>query len=120
MTIVRKNRVRIVMNNHKQNGIALFEVLITIVILSISLLSLVKLQTVLVTHLERTTQQLNAQHLAFQILEIYPQFLPEMVPTGWQYQIHTTQAEQNCVIIKVIVQPPLGKQVTQERWFCKT
>lgn len=119
MTTVPKNRVLIVMNDHKQSGIALLEVLIAILILSISLLSLVKLQTILVTHLERTNQQLNAQHFAFQILDIYPQHLPPIMPVGWQYQLLKTQEEQNCIIVKVIVQPPLGKQVAQERWYCK-
>lgn len=105
--------------DYKQLGLSLIEMLIAMLIMSITILGLLNIQSILLAELDRANKQLYMQRITFQILDIYPDIIPVDLPNGWQYQILAQQYNSDCLDVKVIIQSFLGNSITQERLFCE-
>ncbi|WP_392559501.1 prepilin-type N-terminal cleavage/methylation domain-containing protein [Orbus mooreae] len=105
--------------NNNQQGLSLLEVLIAVLMMSVVVLGLTNLQAVLISELDAAKKQLQGERIAFQLLEVYPDRITVDLPQGWDYQVINEQYTMACKRVKVIIQPNLGKQITQERLFCQ-
>jgi len=107
-------------NQYKQiSGSSLFEVLIAIMMTCSVVLSLINLQSILSANFDLANKTLRAERMAFQLLDAYPDPIPVNLPDGWQYQVSEVKYDNRCNIVKVSIQPPLGNNISQERWFCR-
>lgn len=105
--------------DYEQLGLSLIEMLIAMLIMSITILGLLNIQSIFLTELYRANKQLHMQRIAFQILDIYPEIIPVDLPNGWQYQILAQQYNSDCLEVKVILQSIEGNSITQERLLCQ-
>ncbi|RKS87074.1 type II secretion prepilin peptidase-dependent protein C [Orbus hercynius] len=76
------------------------------------------MQSVLLANLSQAKEQQQAEHIAFQLLDIYPNTDLIELPSNWLYRIMITPYLDHCHIVRITVQPNLGNSVTQDRWYC--
>lgn len=107
----------IVDNNAK--GLSLLEVLLAVLMLSIAILGLINLHAVLMAELNIAKNHLKAERAAFELLEVYPALITVNLPHGWRYQFTNQSYNRGCQRVRVIIQPNLGKDITQERLYCQ-
>lgn len=105
--------------NENQQGLSLFEALIATLMVTVVILGFIHLQSILIDDLERTKKRLKGERAAFQLLEVYPDLIVIDLPKNWTSQLITQSYNQHCKIVKVSINPDLGKVITQERLFCQ-
>lgn len=107
-------------DDYEQLGLSLIEMLIAMLLMSITILGLLNIQSILLAELDRANKQLYMQQIAFQILDVYPEIIPVDLPNGWQHRILAQQYNPDCLEVKVIIQSIEGNSIiTQERLFCQ-
>lgn len=105
---------------HDQSGLTLFEVLVAILIFAIVILGFLHFQSLLITDMRHAKHRYQAERLAFQLLEVYPAIITVDLPSRWQYHVTESQYNVQCKIVKVRIQPDLGDEIAQVRWFCRS
>lgn len=102
--------------NHN-DGFSLFELLIAILLFSIVMVGFIQFQTTLTTTMWQAKAKNNAQTIAFEILERYPDTTTIKMPSNWNYQIIQIPYLQ-CQIVKVTIYTDYMHEINQQRWFC--
>ncbi|KFA59626.1 hypothetical protein A9G34_08050 [Gilliamella sp. Choc4-2] len=106
------------MNNQKDAGLSLIEIMIASLLFAIVLLGLTKYQQIMLKKYHFFTNRLQAAQIAFQLLDSYPQTADYLVPSDWQYNIKITPYNNQCKLIIVKITTPYKKQTQQQRLIC--
>lgn len=106
-----------------QQGFSLPDVLLAVLLFSMTLLGLLRYQQVLLQQLTAHRHQQQAWLLAQSALEGYqwPQSVNSLslnLPQGWQHNWQQQSQGLGCQMVTVTVTPPLGKEARLTRWFC--
>lgn len=108
------------MINHRTNeaGMSLVEVLVAALLLSIIILGLHRFYSALLADSYHRKNQLQAESIAFQLLDIYPQTHPAILPNGWQSRQNSYYFNAQCRLIEVEIVLPNGEIIQQQRLIC--
>lgn len=106
------------MNKPHQTGFSLIEVMIASLLMSIIMISFLGYQKVLFHQQHYLSNFIQAQQIAFQLLDSYPEIASHLVPDNWQFDIHTESYLASCKMVSITIMPPNQKQVKQQRLFC--
>lgn len=103
------------MAQSSESGLSLLEVLYAIMLFSMIVTGLVKFQASLLHHAYIHQDKVNAQQIAFDILERYPDISTIKIKSEWQYDINLQEEVDDIVWVTVKVISPLGAQAIQRR-----
>ncbi|MCX8649432.1 prepilin-type N-terminal cleavage/methylation domain-containing protein [Gilliamella sp. B2776] len=106
------------MNNKNIMGFSLVEVMIASLLFSIVILGFTGYQQSLIYQYHYLSNQLQAEQIAFELLESYPEITNDIIPNDWQYTLKSEQYNIRCKMIFVTVTPMNYKSVNQQRLFC--
>lgn len=106
------------MNKPHQTGFSLIEVMIASLLMSIIMISFLGYQKVLFHQQHYLSNFIQAQQIAFQLLDSYPEIASHLVPGNWQFDIHIESYLASCRMVSITIMPPNQKQVKQQRLFC--
>lgn len=106
------------MNNNNITGFSIIEVMIASLLFSIILLGFVSYQQALITKHRYFSTTLQANQIAFQLLDSYPYSTVQIAPNDWQYNIQSILFNNQCKMVVVKVTSPNHKQIQQQRLFC--
>ncbi|CAQ82680.1 MULTISPECIES: prepilin-type N-terminal cleavage/methylation domain-containing protein [Photorhabdus] len=107
-----------------QSGMSLPEVMVAVMVFSISLLGLIRYHQALLLGFQQHWQQSRADKLSHEYLEQYELIagqspLPEItLPSGWHAEFQTTYQSSDCYQLTVIVTTPYNQQSKSSRWIC--
>lgn len=107
-----------IVNNSKNSGFSLVEVLFATLLFSIVILGLAHYQQSIIRQHEQFYQRLQANQIAFQLLESYPHFASHLVPRSWQYEVSTTNYTSQCQWVLISIILPNNQRIQQKRLIC--
>lgn len=99
-------------------GFSLIEVLIAALLFSIIILGLTGYQQALIAKHHTFYTHLQAERIAFQLLDSYPNMAHHIIPNHWQYQINRNSYGTQCTMVDVILTLPNRVRIQQKRLFC--
>ncbi|MDF7670193.1 prepilin-type N-terminal cleavage/methylation domain-containing protein [Orbaceae bacterium ESL0721] len=100
------------------NGFSLIEVLIAALLFAILLLGLTSYQQKLMARHHAFYNRLQAERIAFQLLESYPNSPTNIIPPNWHHQITNSFYTAECRIISITITLPTQQKIVQKRVFC--
>lgn len=103
-------------------GFSLLDVLIAMVLFSISLLGLLNYQQVLLAQFNHYANAQHAWRLANQALDIYPATIendPKLQAGPWRLNVNTVAVLSGCEKVIAQVTAPGNIDVTLVRWICR-
>ncbi|QBH98667.1 prepilin-type N-terminal cleavage/methylation domain-containing protein [Limnobaculum zhutongyuii] len=109
------------LNRSRQGGFSLLEVLISMLLFSITIMGLLRYQQVLLAQFNLYSDSQYAWRLAAQALDLYPETIeqePRLKSGQWHLNIQTTSMGNGCmkIMAQVII---VGKsEVELEKWQC--
>lgn len=106
------------MNKTCTAGFSLIEVLVAALLFSIVMLGLINYQQALINRHHYFDTHLQADRIAFQLLESYPDIAHHIVPDDWQYHIQRTVYNSQCTLVLVIITLPSKQKIQQQRLIC--
>ncbi|KAA1195265.1 prepilin-type N-terminal cleavage/methylation domain-containing protein [Photorhabdus heterorhabditis] len=107
-----------------QSGMSLPEVMVAVMVFSISLLGLIRYHQALLSGFQQHWQQSKADKLSYGYLEQYELIagqsaLSELTPPpGWHAEFQTAYQLSDCYQLTVIVTTPYNQQSKASRWIC--
>ncbi|MCW7547839.1 MULTISPECIES: prepilin-type N-terminal cleavage/methylation domain-containing protein [Photorhabdus] len=107
-----------------QAGMSLPEVMIAVMVFSVSLLGLMRYHQALLFGFQQHWQQSKADKLSYGYLEQYELIagqnpLPEIIlPPGWHAEFQTTYPLSGCYQLTVMVTTSYNQQSKASRWIC--
>ncbi|OCQ50773.1 hypothetical protein Ppb6_03870 [Photorhabdus australis subsp. thailandensis] len=107
-----------------QSGMSLPEVMVAVMVFSVSLLGLIRYHQALLFGFQQHWQQSKADKLSYEYLEQYELIagqssLPEITPPlGWHAEFQTTYQSSGCYQLTVTVTTPYNQQSKSSRWIC--
>ena len=116
ITAQKKNTV--IVNNKHINGFSIIEVMIASLIFSLFLIGFMNIQKKLLDKHHYLKNKLQADQIAFQLLDSYP-FVPQhIIPKGWEYSVQRQTYNNQCTLVKVIINTSQNNKSQQQRLFC--
>lgn len=106
------------MNNKNSMGFSLIELMIASLLFSIIILGFTDFQKTLIHQHHYLSNRLQAEQIAFELLESYPDIANHIIPNGWQYTLQSDPYNSRCKMVLVTVTPNNLKSVKQKRLFC--
>ncbi|MCD1125108.1 prepilin-type N-terminal cleavage/methylation domain-containing protein [Jinshanibacter sp. LJY008] len=109
------------LNILRQGGFSLLEVLISMLLFSITIMGLLSYQQVLLAQFNLYTDSQYAWRLAAQALDIYPDLIeqePKLKSGQWHLNILTAPMGNGCQKITAQVMMPGKQSVELEKWQC--
>ncbi|NHB92411.1 prepilin-type N-terminal cleavage/methylation domain-containing protein [Photorhabdus cinerea] len=107
-----------------QSGMSLPEVMVAVMVFSVSLLGLIRYHQALLSGFQQHWQQSRADKLSHGYLEQYEliagqsPLLEITSPPGWHAEFQTTYQSHDCYQLTVIVTTPYNQQSKSSRWIC--
>lgn len=117
--IIVQIKGKAIVNEVNTKGFSVIEVLIALLLFSISILGLIEYQQALIARHQTFYTQLKANQLAFQLLDSYPNSATQLVPNGWQYTLYSLDYRPKCKMVFVTITPPHSPRVNQQRLLCQ-
>lgn len=106
------------MNKASINGFSVIEVMIAILLFSIILLGFINYQQLLLHKHRHWLSTRQANQIAFQLLESYPQIAEPRLPAEWSYNINNLSINNHCKMVFVSITLQQQKKIQQQRLFC--
>lgn len=106
------------MSNKNSMGFSLIEVMIASSLFSIIILGFTSYQQSLIYQHHYLSNRLQAEQIAFELLENYPDIANHIIPNDWQYNLQIDLYNRRCKMVLVTVTPINIKPVKQKRLFC--
>lgn len=117
LIIARKKRV-VIVNKPSINGFGVIEIMIAILLFSIILLGFINYQQRLLHKHRHWLSTRQANQIAFQLLESYPQITEHRLPAEWSYNINSLSINSHCKMVFVSITLQQQKKIQQQRLFC--